>query len=91
MGPATGGKENKFMKKKTNYTNEPVGKIEIIKDFLPSPEELVHRDSNIKVTINLKKTSVNFFKTVARKHHSQYQRVIRNVLDSYASNFSKTR
>jgi predicted DNA binding CopG/RHH family protein len=79
------------MKNRISYTDEPIGKIEIIKDFLPSPEELVHRDTNIKVTINLKKTSVNFFKNVARKHHSQYQRVIRNVLDSYASNFSKTR
>ena len=78
------------MKNKIRYTDEPIGKIEIVKDFLPSPEELVHRDANIKVTINLKKTSVSFFKNVARKHHSQYQRVIRNVLDSYASNFSKT-
>jgi hypothetical protein len=77
------------MKDKIKYTDEPIGSIEIIKDLLPSPEELVYRDTNIKVTLNLKKTSVNFFKTVARKHHSQYQRVIRNVLDSYASNYSK--
>ena len=31
-----------FMKKKTvKYSNETIGKIKIIKDFLPKPEDLV--------------------------------------------------
>jgi hypothetical protein len=37
----TGEKERKFMKKKIHYSNEPIGEIKIIKDFLPSPEKLV--------------------------------------------------
>ncbi len=28
------------MKGKTKYTDEPIGKVRVIDDFLPSPEEL---------------------------------------------------
>jgi len=70
------------------YTNEEIGKIEIVKDFLPAPEELVLKDTNIKVTLNLSKTSVDFFKALAQKNKSQYQKVIRNLLDKYTQNFT---
>ncbi|MDB5105404.1 MAG: hypothetical protein JWP91_3093 [Fibrobacteres bacterium] len=73
------------MKKKIKYTNEPMGELEIIKDFLPSPEELVLKEKNVRVTINLKESSINFFKKVASKHHTQYQKIIRTLLDHYAS------
>jgi len=78
------------MKAKIKYTNEPIGDIEIIKDFLPSPEELVFNESDIKVTINLKKSSLDFFKDIAKNHGSQYQKVIRNLLDYYATNYSQS-
>ncbi len=32
------------MKKKTKYTDEPLGDLRIVKDFLPSPEELDFKD-----------------------------------------------
>ncbi len=48
------------MKNKTTYTNEPIGKIEIVKDFLPSPERLVHRKKKIRVTGKSKRTSSYF-------------------------------
>ncbi len=54
------------MKKKTKYTNEPI-EFEIINDFLPSPEHLVLKEENVRVTINLSKTSVDFFKKHAKK------------------------
>ena len=73
------------MKKKINYTDEPMGNVERIADFLPRPEDLILQETNIKVTINLKKTSVEFFKDVAKKNHVQYQKVIRTLLDQYAS------
>lgn len=73
------------MKKKIKYTDEPMGEIEIIKDFLPSPEELVLKEKNVRVTINLKESSIDYFKKVASKHHTQYQKIIRNLLDHYAS------
>jgi len=71
------------MSDKIKYTNEPIGKIEIVPDFLPSPAELAFREEGTKVTLVLSKKSVDFFKTEASKHHTQYQRMIRRLLDSY--------
>jgi len=76
------------MEKKIKYTKGEIGNIEILEDFLPSPEKLAEMESNIKVTINLRKSSVDFFKGVAKKNHVQYQRVIRSLLDSYASSYA---
>jgi hypothetical protein len=61
------------MKKKIKYTNESIGKVKLVEDFLPSPEELVLKDETIKVTISLSKASVNFFKKEAKKYNTQYQ------------------
>jgi len=72
------------MKKSIKYTNEPLGRLNIIEDFLPSPAELVFREDTEKVTIALSKRSVNFFKKEARLHGTQYQRMIRALLDRYA-------
>jgi hypothetical protein len=35
-----------LMKKRSNirYTDEPIGKVKVISDFLPSPEELALKD-----------------------------------------------
>jgi len=76
------------MKKKIKYSNEEIGKVEIVKDFLPKPEDLVFKEDTIKVTLNLSKSSIEFFKGIARKHGSQYQKIIRNLLDNYSSHFS---
>jgi predicted DNA binding CopG/RHH family protein len=76
------------MKKRIKYTDEEIGEVEIVRDFLPKPDELVFKEDTVKVTLNLSKTSVEFFKQVAGKHGSQYQRVIRNLLDKYVSHFS---
>ncbi|MFM9971750.1 MAG: CopG family transcriptional regulator [Burkholderiales bacterium] len=72
------------MSEKIKYTNEPIGKLRIVPDFLPNPEDLVLRDDGVKVTISLSKRSVAFFKDEARKHNTQYQRMIRRLLDAYA-------
>ncbi|NIM99394.1 MAG: CopG family transcriptional regulator, partial [candidate division Zixibacteria bacterium] len=58
------------MKKRTKYTDEPLGDLRVIKDFLPSPEELAFKEENVKVTIALSKTSVDFFKREAQKHRT---------------------
>ncbi len=77
------------MKKKIEYTDEPMGEIEIIEDFLPPPEELVFKENNTKVTIALSRSSVEFFKKEAKKHHTQYQKMIRNLLDEYVARQSR--
>lgn len=76
------------MKKKTKYSNEKIGKVEIVKDFLPKPEDLVFKEDTVKVTLNLSKSSIEFFKEIAQKHRSQYQKVIRNLIDRYTSHYS---
>ena len=80
-----GGKEKKSMKKKIKYTDEPMGKVRVVSDFLPSPEELALKDETIKVTIALSKASVDFFKNEAQKYNTQYQKMIRRLLDEYAT------
>ena len=76
------------MKGKIKYTNEPIGKVKLVEDFLPSPEELVLKDETIKVTISLSKASVDFFKKEAKKYNTQYQKMIRRLLDEYSAHKS---
>ena len=71
------------------YTDEPLGRMKVVRDFLPRPEDLVFRDEGVKVTIALSKRSVEFFKGEARKHNTQYQRMIRRLLDAYAEHHSR--
>ena len=72
-------------RKDNGYTDEPLGQIREIDDFLPGPEELVFKEDNVKVTIGLSRSSVDFFKREAKKHHTQYQKMIRRLLDLYAA------
>ena len=73
------------MKKKITYTNEPLGKVKRVEDFLPSPDELAFKEETIKVTIALSKASIDFFKDQAKKHETQYQKMIRRLLDEYTA------
>ncbi len=75
-------------KRKPIYQNEPLGKLVITPDFLPAPAELVLKEEAVKVTLSLSKKSVDFFRQIANKHHMQYQKMIRNLLDQYAERFS---
>jgi predicted DNA binding CopG/RHH family protein len=75
------------MKTKTKYTEEPMGDLRIIKDFLPTPDQLVLKEDNVKVTIALRKSSIDFFKKQAKKHKTSYQKMMREVIDWYASHY----
>ena len=74
--------------KKIKYTDEPLGKLKIVEDFLPAPEDLVFKEESVKVTITLSKSSIEFFKKAAKKHHTQYQKMIRNLLDQYTAHYN---
>jgi len=78
------------MKSKIKYTDEPMGELRVIEDFLPPPDQLVLKEENVKVTIALKKSSIEFFKKEAKKHRTSYQKMIRQVLDWYASHYKKS-
>ncbi|MDD4929606.1 MAG: hypothetical protein PHP85_10045 [Gallionella sp.] len=76
------------MNAKIKYTNEPI-EAKIIQDFLPPPEALAFREEGVKITIALSKKSIEFFKSEATKHHTQYQRMIRRLIDSYVDAYDK--
>lgn len=85
MARVIGVKVKKFMKKKIEYSDEPMGEIVPMEDIFPKPEELVFKKDKTKVTIALSNTSIAFFKREAKKHHTQYQKMIRNLLDEYVA------
>ena len=73
------------MSKAIRYSSEPIGDLKIVADFLPSPEELALKNESTKVTISLSSESVAYFKGIAKKHHMQYQKIIRQLLDEYVA------
>jgi predicted DNA binding CopG/RHH family protein len=77
------------MKKKIRYSDEPMGKQRIVKDFIPPPSQLVLREENVKITISLKKSSVDFLKKEARESKTSYQKMIREIVDWYASHYQQ--
>jgi predicted DNA binding CopG/RHH family protein len=77
------------MKSRIKYTDEPMGEPRIIKDFLPPPGRLALREDTVKVTISLSRASVSFFKKQAKAHGTSYQRMIRRLIDLYASQYEK--
>jgi predicted DNA binding CopG/RHH family protein len=76
------------MSAKIKYTDEPLGDVKVIPDFLPSPAELAFNEEGVKITLALSKKSVEFFKSEATKNHTQYQRMIRRLLDAYVDSHS---
>jgi len=72
-------------KRKNSDLDMPRGKLVRVPDFLPSPSDLVMPTPTVKITIALNKDSVDFFKREAKKHHTKYQKMIRVLLDMYAS------
>lgn len=79
------------MNKPIQYSDEPLGDLKIISDFLPSPEELALKQHNTKITISLSSESVAYFKEIAQKHHMQYQKMIRQLLDEYVAHQKKSK
>ena len=75
------------MKNRITYTDEPMGELKVVQDFLPPPSKLVFKEDAIKVTIALNRSSVTFFKKEANRYNTPYQRMIRNLLDLYASKY----
>jgi len=77
------------MKSKIKYTDEPMGDLKVVKDFLPPPDQLVLKEDRVKVTISLSKGSVDFFKKEAKKQRTSYQKMIRRIIDVYTSQYQK--
>lgn len=84
-----GERESGFMKRRIKYTDEPIGDVKVVADFLPSPAELAFREETVKVTIALSKASVNYFKQASHLHKVPYQKMIRRLLDDYSLQHSR--
>lgn len=76
------------MKNKIKYTDEPMGELRVVQDFLPAPQDLVFEEDTVKVTIALSRSSVEFFKKEAQLKNTAYQKMIRRLLDLYAARYS---
>jgi len=77
------------MKNRIKYTDEPMGDVRVVADFLPPPDQLVFKEDNVKVTISLSRNSLDFFKEQAARRKTPYQKMIRNLLDAYAERVSR--
>jgi phenylacetate-coenzyme A ligase PaaK-like adenylate-forming protein len=88
--PDIGEKEGGYMKTKIKYADEPMGELRVVKDFLPRPEQLALKEDNVKITISLNKSSIEFFKKKAKEQHTSYQKMIRRLIDWYATQHQKS-
>lgn len=88
MAPDTGVKKGEYMKTKTknNIFMGTFGKMKLVDDFLPNPENLILKENKKRVTLTLTEKSLSFFKKAARKHKASYQAMIRRLLDYYVAN-----
>ena len=76
--------------KDIKYTDESIGLLKVIPDFLPGPEQLAFREDSTKVTIGLSRRSIAFFKDASRRYGTPYQTMIRRLLDAYVSRHEET-
>jgi predicted DNA binding CopG/RHH family protein len=72
------------MTKKIKYTSEKLHIGERVPDFLPHPSKLVKREVTRKVTLELTRSSLDFFKQQAKQERVPYQRMLRGLIDAYA-------
>ena len=54
------------------------------RDFLPSPEELAGKSPQTKITLAVDDAALAYFKGEARRLGTSYQRMMRNLLATYA-------
>ncbi|MBX3012611.1 MAG: BrnT family toxin [Caldilineaceae bacterium] len=94
LAQATGGRQGNFMNTRINKKTLKIGAVvkgahgdmKLIEDFLPSPADLVFKESRPKVKITLEVDSdvIAFFKEEAEKQGGRrYQPMVREVLKWY--------
>ena len=86
-------KKTRVREARAKYTAAPkrvagaIGEAEVVADFLPPPEVLVLKEETVKVTLNLSRRSVEFFKSQAARQGVAYQQMVRRILDLYAQRY----
>ncbi len=69
---ATGEGARQPTSAKIRYSDEPLARLKIVRDFPPPPEDLVFRDEGVKVTIAVSSAVSNSSRDEARRHDSPY-------------------
>ena len=77
----------KMKKKRVVDPDMPIGKLTLVKNFLPPPDQLVFPEETVKVTLSLTKSSLEFFKRQAARQNTKYQKMIRELVDKYAEKY----
>jgi predicted DNA binding CopG/RHH family protein len=74
------------MNSKITYTDEPMEMGQVVKDFLPPPNQLVPKGKNKtnQVTLELTEESVSFFKAQADRKQIPYEKIIELLVEQYA-------
>jgi len=73
------------MNRKNRYSDEPMVSLRRTDDFLPSSAELVLKEELVEVTISVTLRTVEFLKREAETLGTDYQTMIRNLLEEYAT------
>lgn len=73
------------MKRRTALSAEPRGRLRLVPDTLPHPRELVPREDSVQVTCALSREAAEFFRVEAAKTKLPVHRLLRRVLEAYAS------
>jgi predicted DNA binding CopG/RHH family protein len=68
--------------------DEPIGNLKRVADFLPPPNELLPSEEALKITLSIDSETVAFFKEMAEKNGTKYQRMMREVLKGYARRYA---
>lgn len=85
------------MKKKIKYSNKfsidqkiNERSLKVIKDFLPSPEELFPKEEKVKITIEIDVETYQFFQKLALSFDKKYQPLMREILRQYAKKYKNS-
>ena len=78
-------KRPRSKKRKADF---PIGRLKAVSDILPPPEELAAPEEMVKVTVSLDRKSLEFFKDRAAASGTKYQRMIRELIRTYATHYS---
>jgi predicted DNA binding CopG/RHH family protein len=76
--------------KKNKRSDEPVGVLKRVADFLPAPSKLIPKEHLTKITLTVDDETVHFFKATAKSLGTKYQKMMREVLKTYAGHFKKS-
>ena len=73
------------MKRRTALSAEPRGRLRLVPDTLPHPRELVPREDSVQVKCALSREAEEFFRLEAAQTKLPVHRLLRRVLEAYAS------